>query len=49
MKSWKLNIQVAEKLQINPSTVLTVAELHVLQGLLQSGWQHEIVVKRANG
>ena len=49
MKSWKLRVEVSEKLRISPLDALSALELHRLQDILQSGWQDEIQVQNLDG
>ena len=49
MKSWKLIVEVSEKLRTSPLDALSIAELHQLQDILRSGWQDEIQVQKFDG
>jgi len=48
-KSWELNIEVLEKLWINPLGALSVVELYLLRGILQSKWQYIFQVQKVDG
>ena len=48
-KSWSLDKPVSERLRMVTLSDLAPAELHELRGILLSGWQVEVEVRKGDG